>query len=200
MANNTGSPVPNEFFTAQTFGTLGGCVVISGVVATAIAGVFRLEPKIVGLIVSILVAYAALFMARRKRVADYFVTACNGFLIYFTLVGATSFYPYLNGQTAAGVGKDSTDGSASVFRPWVQDRNLVSVSRDLVEINRQQNKALTDVHSSVAALENQVKALSIPAAAKADISRELANNKNLILMTHTNNAVRVTNLKRLGIQ
>jgi hypothetical protein len=59
---------------------------------------------------------------------------------------------------------------------------------------------LTDVHSSVAALENQVKALSIPAAVKADISRELANNKNLILMTHTNNAVRVTNLKRLGIQ
>jgi hypothetical protein len=52
-----GSSVPNEFFTVQTFRTLGGSVLAAGVIATVISGVFHLDPKIAGLIVSVGVAY-----------------------------------------------------------------------------------------------------------------------------------------------
>jgi len=63
-------------------------VVIAGVVASVICGVFGLDPKIIGLIVSMCVAYVALYLAEKRRTADYVVTGFNGFLIYFTLVGA----------------------------------------------------------------------------------------------------------------
>lgn len=199
MATDSASQSPSELFTSTTFRTLGGCVAVAGVVATVVSGIFRWDPKIVGLIVSFIVAYAALFMARKRKRADYFVSGFNGFLIYFTLVGATSFYPYLNNATAGSVANSTTNGPASPFRPWVPDRNLVSASRDLLEVSREQKKTLDEVHTRFDSLDRQVQSLNIPAATKTEITHSLAANKNMILMTHTNNAVRVTNLKRLGI-
>src|SRR5512138_665778 len=97
-----GSSLPQEFFTVRTFRTLGGSAVVAGVVATVISGLFAFDPKIVGFIVCLSVAYVGLFLAKKRKGADYVVTFFNGFLIYFTLVGATSFYPYLNPKTAGG--------------------------------------------------------------------------------------------------
>jgi hypothetical protein len=193
------SPIPKEFFTVKSFGTLSGSVVAAGVVATVLSGVFGLDPKIVGLIVSVGVAYLGLFLAKRRKAADFVVTGFNGCLIYFTLVGATSFYPYLNKGTAADVASGTTNAPASPFRPWVRDQNMVEISQNLAAINRQQTKTLTDVQENVNLLEQKVERLNIPPTDKKQITSGLATNKHLILMTNTNIASRVATLKRLGV-
>jgi hypothetical protein len=193
------SGVPKELFTRATFNTLGGRVAVAGVVATVFCTIFGSDPKIVGLIVSIVVSYAALFMAKKRLPADYLVTGFNGFLVYFTLIGATAFYPYLNKNTAASVVSGQTNAPTSPFGPWVHDPNLVKASQKLMEVTGEQERTLSEVHSNFDVLEKQVQTLSIPAATKTEITRGLASNRNLILMTRTNNAARFTTLKALGI-
>jgi hypothetical protein len=56
------------------------------VVSGVLSGVFETNPKIIGLIVSIVVAYVALIVSREKRMARYVVGLFNGFLIYATVV------------------------------------------------------------------------------------------------------------------
>jgi len=201
-SKETSSRLPQEFFTAGTFRTLGGSVVVAGVVATVISGLFAWDPKIVGFIVCLGVAYVGLFLAKKRKRADYVVTFFNGFLIYFTLVGATSFYPYLNPKTAGGaMAEGQTNAPASPFRPWVPDKNLVNANRDLVRIHREQTRTLTAVQSNVVALEAQVRTSStIPTAARNELSAGLARNKNLILTARTNVAPQLRSLAKFGIQ
>jgi hypothetical protein len=199
--NEPNSPMPQEFFTVRTFRTLGGSVVVAGVVATVISALFSLDPKIVGFVVCLSVAYVGLFLAKKRRPADYVVTFFNGFLIYFTLVGATSFYPYLNSKTAGGaVSGDTTNAPATAFRPWVPDKNLVHASQELIRVHREQTQTLNTVQSNVVTLEAQVRASNIPPAAKTELGAGLARNRNLIQMTRTNVAPQLRKLKAFGIQ
>jgi hypothetical protein len=135
---------------------------------------------------------------RRADCADYLVAGLNGFLIYATLVGVTSFYPYLNKQTAAEV--SGGKAKASIFSPWVRDPNLVQANQNLVEISREQAKALTDVDANVATLERKVLALNIPPAARKEIDAGLASSKTLVLTARTSNAPRIMTLNRLGVR
>ena len=173
--------------------------VAAGVVASALCGVFSLDPKITGLIASICVACAALFLPKKKpQRADYVVAGFNGFLIYLTLVGATSFYPYVNKRTAAEVGPGKA--KASAFSPWVRDPNLVQANQNLAEISRAQAKAVTDVDANVAALERKVQTLNIPPAVRKEIDTGFAASKNVVLTVRTSNAPRIKTLDRLGIR
>jgi hypothetical protein len=199
MAKDGDGAVPTEFFTIKTFSTLGGSVLAAGVIATVISAVFHLDPKIVGLIVSVGVAYVGVFLAKRRKLADLVVAGFNGFLIYFTLIGATSFYPYLNNQTAADIVSGATNAPTSPFRPWVHDRNLVKASRSLVEINKEQAKTLSNLQSNGTTLEKRVQGLDLSPAARSEISSGLATNRHLILMTHTNIAWPMTTLRTLGV-
>ncbi len=196
-----GSSVTQEFINVKTFRTLGGSVAVSGVAATVISGVFSLDPKIVGFIVCLCVAYVGLFLAKKRKRSDYVLSLFNGFLIYFTLVGASSFYPYLNPNTAAHVVADgATNAPASAFGPWVPDKNLVSASRDLVRVHHEQTAVLNTVQTNVVALESQIRTANIPQATKIELSAGLAANRNLILTTRTNISPRVRSLERMGIR
>src|SRR5215204_3600258 len=194
----TASRLPKDLFTVQTFGTLSGCVVAAGVVVTVLCGVFKWDPKIVGLIVSMIVAYVALFLAKKPRPSECIITCFNGFLIYLTLVGATSFSPYLNSQTAATA---STDGAkrAPLVRPWVQDRNLVEANRHLLVLNREQRTTLDTVESSVGNLQEKVQRSSLPAPAKQELTAGLAANKTAISTVRASAGPRVATLRRLGV-
>lgn len=188
-----------SLFSAQTFQSLGGRVVIAGVVATVISGVFSLDPKFIGLLASICVSYAALYLAPKRRRADYVIAGFNGFLIYFTLIGATSFYPYLNKQSASGVSNDQTNRTHSVFSPWMHDPNLVKATQNLMEINREQAKTLSAVEANVAQLEKRVKAAPPSTGSKEDALTGLLQNRNLILLSQTNIASRLATLNKLGV-
>jgi hypothetical protein len=197
--DQTVSAVPQDFFTAKTFRSLGGSVVAAGVVATVISGVFGLDPKIVGFIASICVAYIGLFLTRRRKPVEYVVTGFNGCLIYFTLIGATSFYPYINKQTPAETTQAATN-SASPFRPWVPDPNMVEVTRTLHEVNQTQATALENTKSNLNVLETKVQGLNISPVVKAEITASVMTNKHVIRAADTNIASRVASLRKFGIK
>lgn len=95
--------IPKELFSASTFGTLTGCAMVTWVVSNVCTGIlnkfYTLEPGLVGIIVALLVSYSSVFLSEKNRkVKQYVVAFFNGFLIYVTVVGFTSFIPYLSSE------------------------------------------------------------------------------------------------------
>ncbi len=174
--------LPADFFSASTFGTLSGCAVVTWVVTAVLSGVLRGDPKIVGLVVAIAIAYVGLFLSGQRGKEHYVVSFFNGFLIYLTVVGSTSFLPYVNPKTAGVVG----DKPREIARPWVPDRNLVAATKNLVAIKETQTRTLADVHRKLETTH------TIPAAERAELLNTLKRNEVSV-------GVRTTSLRRLGI-
>jgi hypothetical protein len=138
-AASASSNLPSEFFSKGSVLSLTGSASVTWVVASVLSGLVSVDPKIIGLIVAIVVAYVGLFLASgpRKRI-QYVVTLFNGFLIYATVVGGTSFLPMVNDQTAQAI-QDQRPSVASVLtRPWVPDKNIVEAAKDLAVANEAQ--------------------------------------------------------------
>lgn len=93
--------IPKNLFNVSTFGTLTGCAMVTWVASNVCTGILNkfwvIEPALVGLLVAILVSYSSVFLSENTRqVKQYVVAFFNGFLIYVTVVGFTSFTPYLS--------------------------------------------------------------------------------------------------------
>jgi hypothetical protein len=191
---------PRELFTAKTFGTLGGCVMAVGVVTTVFSSVFDADPKKVGLLVSVAVAFVPVLLKKKRHWSDHVVAPFNGCLIFLTLVGASSFYPYVNDGTASVANSSGQSNTTSAFRPWVPDRNLVEASQSLATIAREQNVALNEVSNSLARIESRTAEMSMPAPAKLELNRELLENRRVIESATSRVSPTATRLKKLGIR
>ena len=148
-AGSGGIQLPKEFFTAATFGTVAGCVVIVWFVSGVLTSVFGIEPKIIGFIVSIVVAYVGLFLSKKRKKTQYVVTFFNGCLIYATVVGGTAFLPYVNNKTAKVVQKKSANVGEALATPWIPDPNLVNVTKTALDINKDLVEELSSVETQV---------------------------------------------------
>jgi hypothetical protein len=161
MGNNhfdisKGFTLPKEFFTAATFGTCGGCAMVTWVVTGVLCGLFHFDTGFVGLIVAMVVAYAGLFLSSPRQKSQYIITFFNGFLIYATVVGATSFLPYVNQQTANIVEQTKPDVRASLTRPWIYDKNLVSATKDLISIQKKQSSTINNLDKTITTVESSL--------------------------------------------
>jgi hypothetical protein len=168
--------LPKDFFTASMFGTLMGCVVVVWVVSNVLSGVFGIEPKFTGFVVSIVVAYVGLFLSEEKGKVHYVIAFFNGCLIYATVVGGTSFTPYFNSQTA-GKEKEKISIKAALTSPWVPDKNMVVANKNLLVIKEEQTKALDEVEREVKAVRSTLEAT--PEIISTDTKRELVKRLNI---------------------
>jgi hypothetical protein len=155
-----GLKIPDQFFTFASFGTLSGCAVIAWLVTSVLCRVFKLSQGPTGLIVAIIVALVAVLLSPEKRFEKYVAAVFNGFLIYLTVVGGTSFTPYVNPRTP----EDAT--KPALIKLWIPDKNLVIKST-------QQEEALTKVESELNQIDRAIRqAPELPEAQKKLLQRD----------------------------
>ena len=203
MSNGQETPkgLPTEFFTAGTFATLSGCVLVTWVVTSVIAGLFKTDTAITGFVVAIIVAYVALFLSKKYNARQCVVTLFNGFLIYLTVVGGTSFMPLVNNNTATVINDSTKSVGKSLTSPWVPDKNLIVVSDNLLQISREQQATIKTYEQQVGDLETKLNNIQqIPANTRADMLKSLRSvdtaNQNLQVF----NRDRYSVLQKHGIQ
>ncbi len=206
MSNNNGTvsgktKLPKDFFTTSMFGTLMGCVVVVWVVSNVISGVFGLEPKITGFVVSIVVAYVALSLSEEKAKVNYVIAFFNGCLIYATVVGGTSFAPYFNNQTASNE-KKKISVKTALTSPWVPDKNMAVANKNLLEINKEQTKALDKVEKEVKAVRStlEVTPQNISPDERNAIIERLNSTERSIRETDSEVKIRTDLLRNIGVK
>ena len=164
MSNGSGNPrgmsAPKEFWTSGTFGTVAGCAVVTWLVAGVLGDVFKITHGALGLVVAVAVAYARLFVGKKqKRTGQQMVLAFfNGFLIYATVVGVTSFMPYVNANTAEPDAAGYQSAKVGLVRPWISDRNMVTKNQNLSDENSELDET---VASQANALEETGRELQV---------------------------------------
>ena len=165
----------DKFFTGETFGTLAGCAVVAWLVTSVISGVFGINVKYIGFFASIGVAYIAMFCATGRKPVQYAIAFVNGCLIYTTIVGGTSFMPYVNTQTA-GVVQEMQPGIAEVIsRPWHPDPNLVSATKTSLAINENLSAELSKIETKnekIRSLVRQIPTNQISPIVRGAIEKE----------------------------
>jgi hypothetical protein len=151
---------------------------ITWIVTGVLSGLFHIDTGIVGLIVAMIVAYAGLLLSKPRQKAQYVITFFNGFLIYATVVGATSFLPYVNQQTANVIEPTKPGVKASLARPWIYDRNLVSTARNLNNIQKEQSSTLEKLDKTITSIEGSLKQEeSLSAQDRTRILNQLSRGK-----------------------
>jgi predicted branched-subunit amino acid permease len=91
---STSQKAPGEYFDESSFKTLYGGVFITWVTTSIIVDILGFtDPKILGLIIALIVAFIGFFMSENRSVKKLVITPFNGFLIYLTIMGGTSFLP-----------------------------------------------------------------------------------------------------------
>ncbi len=176
MGNNqqTGSggvKIPDQLFTLASFGTLGGCAIIAWIVTSVLCGVFKLSQGSTGLIVSIIVALVAVLVSPERRFEKYVVAVFNGFLIYLTIIGGTSFTPYVNPKTPEDVSKPG------IFKPWIPDKNFVKESVQQKEALGKVETELDNLHLAITQIP------TLPDQQKNLLIERLSRSKRFILDT-----------------
>ncbi|MGM0739082.1 MAG: hypothetical protein ACQETM_08000 [Bacteroidota bacterium] len=181
--NNTASTshkAPGEYFDETSFKTLYGGVFVTWVTTSIFVDIFGLtDPKIPGLIIALLVAFIGFFLSENRTIRKLLVTPFNGFLIYLTIMGGTSFFPvpeqYDAGALPAVAGEETgINGEVAeqpgfvLFQPWNPDRQLVETTQQLKaekESARQRTEQLQAENQQLAAskqdLENKVQRYEI---------------------------------------
>ena len=205
MGNNRqgmskGFTLPQDFFTVATFETCSGCAMITWIVTGVLNGLFHFDTGVFGLIIAMVVAYAGLFLSSPRQKSQYITTFFNGFLIYATVVGATSFLPYVNQQTANVVQEEKPGLRASLTRPWIYDRNLVSATRNLISIQQEQSSTLDKLDRTITTIESGLKREDrLSAESKTTMLNQLSEGKKAIQSTKDEIKPRTTSLERFGL-
>jgi hypothetical protein len=195
-----GFTVPQDFFTAATFGTCGGCATATWVVTGVLSGLFHADTGIVGLITAMIVAYAGLFLSGARQKSQYIITFFNGFLIYATVVGATSFLPYINQKTADVVQSTKPNITSSLTRPWIQDRNLISATKNLINVQQEQSTVIHELDRTITSTENSLKQeQNISAEIRTRLLNQLSDGKREIQTTREKIVPETNSLRRLGL-
>jgi hypothetical protein len=196
-----GFTLPQEFFTTATFGTCGGCAMVTWVVTGVLSGLFHIYTGITGLIIAMVVAYAGLFLSNPRQKSQYVITFFNGFLIYATVVGATSFLPYVNQHTANIVEQTKPDVRASLTRPWIHDRNLVSATRDLISIQKRQSSTINNLDKTINNVESSLtRERTLSPESRTKILSQLSEGKKVIDNTRKDIKPRTMFLERSGLR
>ncbi len=143
---STSQKAPGEYFDETSFKTLYGGVFITWVTTSIIVDLLGFtDPKVLGLIIALLVAFIGFFMSENRSVKKLVVTPFNGFLIYLTIMGGTSFLPppvpYDPGEAPAAAeevngvpgetGETDRSRGPALFRSWNPDQQLVEATRQL---------------------------------------------------------------------
>ncbi len=200
MTSQTDQPTtqqPQEFFDDASFKTLYGGVVVTWVATSAIVDVWdSLDPKMLGFIIAIIVAFVGFFMKEKRSMKKLLITPFNGLLIYLTIMGGTSFLPAPTPaeitdnsdpsvtESVEGVtrGKAKTTRQASAFfTSWNPDRNLIEEATRLKKENVQLQQT-TNIYESKLDSTRQV-------IQNIQMSPEVRNNlmQSLDVSTQLNN-------------
>jgi len=179
MENNSktgsgGLGIPDQLFTFASFGTLGSCAIIAWIVTSVLFGVFKLPLGPTGLIVAIIVAFVAVLVSPERRFEKYVVAVFNGFLIYLTIIGGTSFTPYVNPKTQEEVSKPG------IIKPWIPDNNFVKKTAKQEEALSKVETELDKINTAIAA------APTLSGLQKQDLTDKLKLSKKLILDARIN--------------
>lgn len=196
------SILPPDFFTGATFGTCSGCATVTWIVTCVLSGLFHINPGITGLIVAMIVAFAGLFLSSSPREKkQYIITFFNGFLIYATVVGVTSFLPYVNQQTATIVQETKPGLKGTLKRPWIYDRNLVSATKDLISIQQKQASTINKLDKTITTMESSLTRESMPTAeSRTRMLSQLSESKNAIESTKAEIKPKISSLERFGLR
>jgi len=82
--------IPKEFFTVQSMLTLTGATGATFVVSNGCQAAFNFNPRWLALAIAELVVLFGVYVTGGTG-SDYFVGVINGFLVFCTAAGATSF-------------------------------------------------------------------------------------------------------------
>lgn len=146
------SKLPSEFFDDSSFKTLYGGVMVTWVATSAIADVWgSIDPKMLGFIVAIVVAFVGYFISENRSIKKLLITPFNGLLIYLTIMGGTSFLPApqtsqaMNNTTTQV--QDTTDHAtretqnakpiSTFFTSWNPNQELIQQTSQLKKENHQ---------------------------------------------------------------
>jgi len=138
----------DQAYSMKTFTTLGGCASITMVVTYVLSAVFSLRLDLVGIVVAMVVSIVGVLFQNLKNPKYYIVAVFNGFLIYLTAIGISSFTPYVNPNTA------DTD-NPPVIKPWVQDANLVTQNKTLNRDIEFKNVTIGVLEKSIETIEKE---------------------------------------------
>lgn len=140
---NTAHKAPGEYFDETTFKTLYGGALVTWITTSVIVDIFGLtNPKLLGIIIALLIAFIGFYLSDNRTMKKLVVTPFNGFLIYFTIIGGTSFFPppeikaeRETAQTEQGIeiADDATQRTGlTLTRQWNYDRDLHKQKQELV--------------------------------------------------------------------
>ena len=123
--NNINQSNGKDLWTFSSFATLGGCVFAAYVVKSIIVGFLRTPPELTSFLVSILVALVGLYFTSKFNLKRAILALFNGCLIFFTLVGSTSYFASATDKTADKEFREKKPFAAAFITPLNQDKNLV---------------------------------------------------------------------------
>jgi hypothetical protein len=191
--------IPQGFFTTSTFGTLMGCAMVVWFVSGVISGVFNIPPKIIGFLMSIVVAYVGLFLSEEREKVQYIIAFFNGCVIYTMVVGGTSFTPYLNNKTAGVVAEKEVNFQTALMRPWIADKNLAAVTKLLAQDKADQAAELAKVEEELKGLQDELAGSSVSPAFRNRLVMRLDATEKSIIDTKSKVEVRSELLKDMGV-
>jgi hypothetical protein len=120
-----------DFFSVNSFATLTGCSSIAWMMTNVLCGIFKWRQDISGLLISILIAFAAVYLTGQRKLEHWIIALFNGFLIYLTTVGGTSLIPKISSETASLAVKPQVGIMEAFSKPWTPDNNLVAMNTKL---------------------------------------------------------------------
>lgn len=197
--------LPNEFFDDSSFKTLYGGVLVTWVATNAIADVWEtLDPKMLGLIVAIIVAFIGYFVTEKHSIKKLLITPFNGLLIYLTIMGGTSFLPAQDTQnitnntparteetmdTEPGEEKPAKNISA-FFTSWNPNRDLIQQTTELKQEKQQlelKTQELQQINTSYEAKLDSTRQVIQNIQMPSDVRENLM--KNLDIHPNLNNTL-----------
>lgn len=115
----TPTPIPGDFFTTASLGTLAGATGAVYIICGTIQQVFNFNPKWLALLVSILISLLAAFVTQPTggEPLKYFIALLNGFLIYATATGSNQ---------VLGTGAEDTFTTTAVRKKLISPRQFNS--------------------------------------------------------------------------
>jgi len=156
---------PNEFWTVASFENLAVCVGIAYIVTSVFVGLFKTPSQMTAFIVSIVVSYARIILTNKLGLKKVILAFFNGFLLYFTLIGATSHFSLVNEKTADQEYRKNKPIAAAFFTPIVQDRNVIKKANESIKKansfqteNISLNKEIDSLKNSLETRESAVEA------------------------------------------
>jgi len=111
------------------------------------------------------------------------------------------FLPYINQQTANVVQQTKPDLKGSLTRPWIYDRNLVSATKDLIDIQQNQSSTINKLDKTITAIEGSLtREQMLSEESRANMLSQLSESKKTIASSKEQIKPGTTSLERFGLR